>query len=639
MDYATSPVSVTPGPQPTTSIERNISASEATGFHGLLQSASTGNTTSNPASQKRTAPVGNSGDSGAQAVVQAEAGTNEPVVPAKLTIAYTEEIESVIRFAGATPAVQQDAHAMAMAVELGAEVEQAASADSTTGTDKIIAQLPAAATPVLSESLPGDTAPRANASTPHLNPDTLATNVLSAPLESGLVSTEIVNSKFSAPTTAAVAVSGLRDGAAQLNARTDAPVDDLVVTLPSRGLDLSKPVSLISTTLSTPPIDSAVASSPAQPANDTLMIAGRVGSAPLLQGQPAATDSQAADQPVLSRVLPAQGNTALPVDGKPAAASAELASTHAATVSAAATTVSTARELMARQRSAGAAAVAANDETVSQISRGGTEARMIEVNGSRATSAVATTPVTSAPAEAKTELTNTLTNAAALAVTRDENVLRVSADAAAQKQPVSKIGGVDVSQIGTVDFATARVDSTAASQPAPKLAILEPGWANQLGTDLRALVARGPSSTQLQVTPAELGPLDIEVSINRQEVSVRILAMHGQTREMLEAALPRLRDTLGQSYTSVDVSVGSGGGNSTAGGQQHNGQASTLGMMSGNQDGLSDTGSSRNNVGTEDGDSEEGVNDLSMDDQDGLMDGNTVAAKPTVARGLVDAYA
>jgi len=66
---------------------------------------------------------------------------------------------------------------------------------------------------------------------------------------------------------------------------------------------------------------------------------------------------------------------------------------------------------------------------------------------------------------------------------------------------------------------------------------------------LRALVARGPSTTQVQVTPAELGPLDIEVSVNRQEVSVRILAMHGQTREMLEAALPRLREALGQSYT------------------------------------------------------------------------------------------
>ena len=306
-------------------------------------------------------------------------------------------------------------------------------------------------------------------------------------------------------------------------------------------------------------------------------------------------------------------------------------------VSASIATTGVAQWMVSRQRNG-----AANDDSVSQIARGGNEARLQELNGARSSNAVTQgNTVISAVMETKNELEAKHTNAVTLAAMRDEKSLRATMPAVAQPQMAARIGGVDVTQIGSVDFAAAQVDAApaSASQTLPRLAILESGWTNQLGSDLRALVARGPSTTQVQVTPSELGPLDIEVSVNRQEVSVRILAMHGQTREMLEAALPRLREALGQSYSSVDVSVGNGAGNSSSHAQsQHSGgQPGAMSMMADGQDGLPDSASTRN-AGSADGTDSEGESNAA-DDAEIQSSDSAVASNNKPARGLVDAYA
>ena len=183
---------------------------------------------------------------------------------------------------------------------------------------------------------------------------------------------------------------------------------------------------------------------------------------------------------------------------------------------------------------------AANDDSVSQIARGGNEARLVELNSARAANAVSPgNAVVSTVAETKAELEAKHTNAVTLAAISDEKALRTSMPVAGQQQLAARMGGIDITQAGSVDFAVTQVDSTPASHSVSRVAILEPGWTSQLGTDLRSLVARGPSTTQVQVTPAELGPLDIEVSVNRQEVSVRILAMHGQTCLLYTSPSPR----------------------------------------------------------------------------------------------------
>jgi flagellar hook-length control protein FliK len=339
--------------------------------------------------------------------------------------------------------------------------------------------------------------------------------------------------------------------------------------------------------------------------------------------------ADAANTDPVARVTPVIGNSA-DARAQSAPAAQEIATTQVSNsnVTTALSTNAIAHGLVARQRNS-----AANDESASQISRGGNEARLLELNGVRTTRAItaddarAPLAITAAGDEPVRHI-----NAVTLAATRENQSLRAAIPAVNQQQVTARASGVEMAQISSVDFAAAQIESAPASQGVSRISILEPGWTNQLGSDLRALVTRGSSTTQVQVSPAELGPLDIEVSVNRQELSVRILAMHGQTREMLEAALPRLREYLGQNYASVDVSVGTGSGNSSSGSSAHSHHSSgqAMAMMSDAQDGLRDSGATR----------ESESNDNTTDAEVPVESDTPVPVNaPKPARGLVDAYA
>jgi flagellar hook-length control protein FliK len=67
-----------------------------------------------------------------------------------------------------------------------------------------------------------------------------------------------------------------------------------------------------------------------------------------------------------------------------------------------------------------------------------------------------------------------------------------------------------------------------------------------------------------------LGPIEIRVTLQNDQASVSFNAQHPFTREALEAAVPRLREMLGESnldLVSVDVKD-QGSGESKAGGRE-----------------------------------------------------------------------
>jgi len=119
------------------------------------------------------------------------------------------------------------------------------------------------------------------------------------------------------------------------------------------------------------------------------------------------------------------------------------------------------------------------------------------------------------------------------------------------------------------------------------------------------------------------------------------MAMHGQTREMLEAALPRLREFLSQqNYTSVDVSVGGGSSNSSssgfAQGQQSSGQPGAMATMSDTESGLHDSGSPQASGSSDADDGDDGVLENGHDET--AID-TPLQENSRPGRGLVDAYA
>jgi flagellar hook-length control protein FliK len=87
----------------------------------------------------------------------------------------------------------------------------------------------------------------------------------------------------------------------------------------------------------------------------------------------------------------------------------------------------------------------------------------------------------------------------------------------------------------------------------------DPRWADDLGHRLASMVRTGESSASLQLTPLDLGPLEINVSVRDSQATVHFGASNADTRALLEASMPRLREMLAaQGFELLDSSVSQG---------------------------------------------------------------------------------
>lgn len=69
-----------------------------------------------------------------------------------------------------------------------------------------------------------------------------------------------------------------------------------------------------------------------------------------------------------------------------------------------------------------------------------------------------------------------------------------------------------------------------------------PQWKDELGTQLTWMAMNGREAASLKLSPADLGPLDIRISMREGEASVVFGAANPDTRNALEQSLPRLRE-------------------------------------------------------------------------------------------------
>ncbi|MBX2839887.1 MAG: flagellar hook-length control protein FliK [Gammaproteobacteria bacterium] len=80
----------------------------------------------------------------------------------------------------------------------------------------------------------------------------------------------------------------------------------------------------------------------------------------------------------------------------------------------------------------------------------------------------------------------------------------------------------------------------------------------KLSQHVLSMAENGVRSATLRVHPAELGPIQIDIAVEAEQITVNIAAAQTQSRDLLEASLPRLREQLSdQEFTQVDVNVGS----------------------------------------------------------------------------------
>jgi flagellar hook-length control protein FliK len=81
-------------------------------------------------------------------------------------------------------------------------------------------------------------------------------------------------------------------------------------------------------------------------------------------------------------------------------------------------------------------------------------------------------------------------------------------------------------------------------------------WREEVGAKLNWMIERGVQSGSLRLSPDNLGPLEVRISVQNDQVSVWFGAAHADTRAALENALPRLRELFAaQGMSLADAGV------------------------------------------------------------------------------------
>ncbi len=137
-----------------------------------------------------------------------------------------------------------------------------------------------------------------------------------------------------------------------------------------------------------------------------------------------------------------------------------------------------------------------------------------------------------------------------------------------------------------------------------------PGWTGELGNQIRWLLERNGQVAELRLNPAELGSVDVRLSKDGDNTNVMFYTTNSHARELLEAALPRLRDM----FAAQGVNLGEANVSEQSLAQHHESQHAQ------NQGG--DT-SRRNGIHA---------------NADIIRDESMIASTVTLTQGLIDYY-
>jgi flagellar hook-length control protein FliK len=89
--------------------------------------------------------------------------------------------------------------------------------------------------------------------------------------------------------------------------------------------------------------------------------------------------------------------------------------------------------------------------------------------------------------------------------------------------------------------------------------VRDPRWADDFSNRMAVMVRAGESTASLQLTPVDLGPVEVNVTVKDGNATILFGASQAETRALLEASLPKLREMLAaQGFNLLDASVSSG---------------------------------------------------------------------------------
>ena len=137
-------------------------------------------------------------------------------------------------------------------------------------------------------------------------------------------------------------------------------------------------------------------------------------------------------------------------------------------------------------------------------------------------------------------------------------------------QTATAVDGLTAARDGTVDsaaqiargaelFAHATRHAAGTESAGIATSVRDPRWAEEFGTRMTMMVRGGESQASLQLSPVDLGPMDVNVSVRNSDATIHFGAANAETRALIEASIPRLREMLAaQGFNLMDASVSQG---------------------------------------------------------------------------------
>jgi flagellar hook-length control protein FliK len=125
----------------------------------------------------------------------------------------------------------------------------------------------------------------------------------------------------------------------------------------------------------------------------------------------------------------------------------------------------------------------------------------------------------------------------------------------------------------TASHATQELAKAASAVPTDKLSsrVGTQQWDQQLGQKIIFMAAGGEQSATMELNPPDLGPLQVVLSVNKDQATAAFSSAAPEVRQALESALPKLKEMMSEAgiqLGSATVSAGMSDQNNSAFSQQ-----------------------------------------------------------------------
>ena len=114
-------------------------------------------------------------------------------------------------------------------------------------------------------------------------------------------------------------------------------------------------------------------------------------------------------------------------------------------------------------------------------------------------------------------------------------------------QPFTQQSGTAPAQAATLPPTPGAAGGATVASQSIDVPVRDAAWGEQIGQRVQLMASNRLQTAEIRLTPAELGPLRIQVAVDDGAASVTFHAASAVTRDAIEQALPRLREMLAES--------------------------------------------------------------------------------------------